>query len=99
MILSQKYVWIFSDNPVKEVCIMQYKQIFQKGYPFVFSNQVIYRTGPLSRKACTVLAERESVNVLVSSYPCDRGPSHRCGFIIKYVISFLLINFWVILNQ
>lgn len=37
MILSQKYVWIFRDNPVKEVCIMQYKQIFQRGYPFFFS--------------------------------------------------------------
>lgn len=61
MILSQKYVWILSDNPVK-VFIMQHKQIFQKGYPFVFSNQVNYRTGPLSRKACTVLAEREPMN-------------------------------------
>ena len=88
MILSQKYVWIFRDNPVKEVCIMQYKQIFQRGYPFFF-NQVIYRTGPLSRKTCTVLAEREAMNVLVSNYPCNRvslsfgSKAHRCGFIIK----------------
>ena len=62
MILSQKYVWILSDNPVKEVFIMQHKQIIQKGSPFVFSNQVNYRTGPLSQNACTVLAERESMN-------------------------------------
>ena len=41
---------------------MQHKQIIQKGSPFVFSNQVNYRTGPLSQKACTVLAERESMN-------------------------------------
>lgn len=42
---------------ILSVSIRQHKQMFQKGYPDVFSNQAVYGAGPLSWKARMVLAE------------------------------------------